>query len=528
MNLKTGISILFMFFIVNLSYSQYVTLVSNNSTGVEYILDLIQHTNSFIYSAGVKDPGPLGSSDCIISKLDTNNNLIWSKVYGDTNYNSTVEIKELSDSNILLIGYYVNYPTNYFSSMLCKLDQNGDTLWTQTIYDSTKHIALHYLDNSNDTIKLFGEYGNKVIKGILVAISASTGELFWSKSYFIQNNLSTHFYSAKTRKANNKSYILTKTVTDSITLSEKEFLCTFDQYGSPMNVLEIADSATSNITFVNISEQTGKVLIGMNNHRGNGFGDNYLVCLIDSTGNLIYAKEFGPGFGITIFTDGIIIDSTNSVLLAAAQSIIYHLDSIGGIKSIRKIYFDPLFPFSIIGLNKVIVYADMLIGGGGIRHTNNPPINMLFTKSKLDGTGCQNISITGNNVNVPVSLASGTMIVDTITTLHTISTINYFPINLIFNIACISNVNIQENKNRNEILLYPNPVFENLTFKGNWNYNNCEIQIYDNLGRVVFNKQMVLTRAENTISLKHLKPAIYLISISDNEGNLITKRFIKD
>ena len=48
MNLKTGISILFMFFIVNLSYSQYVTLVSNNSTGVEYTLDLIQHTNSFI------------------------------------------------------------------------------------------------------------------------------------------------------------------------------------------------------------------------------------------------------------------------------------------------------------------------------------------------------------------------------------------------------------------------------------------------------------------------------------------------
>ena len=511
------------------SFGQYSSIISANATGREVALDFICHTNSDYYLTGIQDPGPLGSRDIIVIKIDTNNNVIWSKAYGDTNYNSTVEIRELNDSNLLLIGFNINTPANYFSSIIIKMDQNGDTLWTKIIYDSIQHVFLKYLSESGDTIKLFGEFGggDSLYKGIIVEINAITGELIWSKSYSTLNNLETHFYKCERHKGGNQILILSKTVTDSITLSEKEFLNIFDYSGNPVKSIEIADSATSTYSLIAVSEQSGDILIGMNNHR-NTFpgGNNFLLCLLDSALNLKYAKEFGSGFGITAFQDAIFTDSASMISLMGGQASVYLLDSTGNIFSINKVYFDPLYPGAVIGLYKIIAQSDKLIGAGNISLTGGSHDNVLFAKSKLNGTGCQNSLFSGSNTNATVSMLPGIMHVDIINSLHSLSSMNYMSVNINFNIAC-QTIGLYENENAIDLKIFPNPVDQIFTITGLPVNKKYKIHLFDCLGISAYYQSSVINETTANINLGELLPGLYIISISDELGNKITKRIVK-
>lgn len=528
MSFKISVVTILLNLIINQSTAQYVTLVSNNTSGSQYISDLIQHTNSNYYITGTIDPGSFGNWDIFVSKLDTNNDLLWSKVCGDAYYNQGLNIVELSDSNILITGYSSNPPGNSWTTLI-KLNQNGDTLWSRSIFDSTQYIILSYLDNSEDTIKLFGTLAtDTTAKGLIVAISSLTGEIFWSKSYQIPGYLRTLFSRGITQKATSKSFILIQTETDSIIILRQAFLSAFDREGSPISVKYLADSCGFNSPILNVSEESGNIFIGFNNFRYSGLLVNYLFCMIDSVGQLRYSKESVAQFGSRTFQSALIIDSTQSVVVASGLKIC-RLDSTGNMTAINKIYDDPGFPSASGSFSKMISSNNKLITVGSLRNTNNPPVNLLYVKSELDGTGCEILPDSDSTVDVPVAMTNDIINVDTLTSLFSIQGINYNTFNLIFNVACQANIGFDEIVySNNDYLVYPNPFYNYLKLKGTWKKDDCKIKIYDYLGQVVYNGENLLNNESITIDLNYLRPGLYLISITDNWGITGSKRIIKN
>lgn len=426
MNFKISVVTILFNLISNQSYSQYVTLVSNNTSGSKYISDLIQHTNSNYYTTGMIDSGPFGNWDILVTKMDTNNNLIWSKIYGDTTYNSAQNIVELSDSNILVTAYSFSPPSRSCATII-KLNISGDTIWTKNILDSASGLSLNYLSHFGDSIILYGIRANDTLsKGIIVAISSLTGEIFWSKSYQIPGYLKTLFSKGITRKVTNKSFLLVHTETDSITTLRQAFLCTLDGTGNVISVKYIADSCDFRSPILKVSEQTGDVFIGINNFRYSGLLLNYLFCLIDSIGQLRYSKESVAHIGSRSFESALIIDSMQSVIVSNGSNI-YLLDSTGNVAASNKVYHHPAFPAPLVSISKMLVNSNKLVTAGSLRKTNNPPINLFFIKSELDGTGCHVLPFIDSTVNVPVAMTNYLMNVDTLTSLYATRGINYSP-----------------------------------------------------------------------------------------------------
>jgi len=89
------------------------------------------------------------SYDHLIMKVTKNGALIWSKVYGQSNYDASNDIMELPDRSIIVDGFTYNIPLGENTQIMEKLDSSGNLKWSKIysigalrsmVYDSTKKI----------------------------------------------------------------------------------------------------------------------------------------------------------------------------------------------------------------------------------------------------------------------------------------------------------------------------------------------------------------------------------------------------
>lgn len=78
-------------------------------------------------------------TDYWIMKLDTDQEIIWSKIYGSTGREYAYSVKETSDDGYIVAGHSrkklygdLDYGGNYWDFWILKLDQGGNILWNKT------------------------------------------------------------------------------------------------------------------------------------------------------------------------------------------------------------------------------------------------------------------------------------------------------------------------------------------------------------------------------------------------------------
>ena len=86
---------------------------------------------------------------------------------------------------------------------------------------------------------------------------------------------------------------------------------------------------------------------------------------------------------------------------------------------------------------------------------------------------------------------------------------------------------------RDEILsaalsLYPNPTSEVLNIKKLQNVNLSNASIFDVTGRLLSSIDLTQTISEKSIPLNNISTGLYFIRITDDQGGIIAKRFIKE
>ncbi len=454
--------------------------------------------------------------------LETENNsnywayaLIGVNWYGDTIWTKSYRINNGGVGSGMWIhdflkkegdNYYstanIYYPNSYWTSVLIKINEFGDTLWTKEYSPADSILNKTLVTMSANKTKdngyiLSALAGNGTYSNVCLIKTDSLGNEIWRKIHNINNNTLQWVYSAIEdsltgrfvftgfRFSNNKdhSYIF---ITDSIgnIIIQRNF-------GGTHGSILLSIQATSDNRFIaSGNEYTG-------NTHGSWDLAKGLLIKFDIQGNLIWKKVYGEEQMLNYFTSMVITQGDSIVVSGQYDSIytqglglnsmfqLYKMAPNGDI--VWKRYFDITQPDSI---------------GGG--YVQDLPQSLIKTS---DGGYC----ITGysaySNQNPFLLLKLNEWGCDTLNCQY---------------------VGVNELENKPNINIYPNPANSiiNIELPLSMPYKNAYIEIKDLTGKILHTQ--IITEYKNTLNVSFLKPSLYIVSlISDNKIITHQKLIIK-
>jgi hypothetical protein len=83
---------------------------------------------------------------------------------------------------------------------------------------------------------------------------------------------------------------------------------------------------------------------------------------------------------------------------------------------------------------------------------------------------------------------------------------------------------LNDYEEKNQIFLYPNPVTDKLTLTNIHNFT--DLTIYNVDGQKVYNTR--LADSEMTFDMRRFNSGIYLLQLSNKDGNIAVRRFMKN
>ena len=135
---------------------------------------ITSHTTSF----GV------GGTDGTLLRIDNTGNIVWAKYYGGPITETYYATSMLSDGNMIAVGLTNSFGLGSEDVLLSKIDLNGNILWSRTFGGGGTDIGEYALENLSGEIIISG-YTNSFGGGfdMLLFSTDLNGNLIWSKSY---------------------------------------------------------------------------------------------------------------------------------------------------------------------------------------------------------------------------------------------------------------------------------------------------------------------------------------------------------
>ena len=126
-----------------------------------------------------------GEDDVYLLKIDGNGNLQWSQVLGGAGYDAGYAVQQTSDGGYMVAGYTWSIGQGDREFFMIKTDANGDTLWTKAYGDSNYDILFGVQQTTDGGYIAIGEtwsFGQGGADMYLQKTDAS-GNLTWAKTY---------------------------------------------------------------------------------------------------------------------------------------------------------------------------------------------------------------------------------------------------------------------------------------------------------------------------------------------------------
>ena len=142
------------------------------------------------YDDGFVVTGYIGSTDggqklMSIVKLDADGTDEWSQWYYINNWCAGTSIIATRDSMIVAAGYTKAYTITDYDALIIKTDMNGDTLWTRTFGDEDWQEATGLIEAYDNTFVLsgFSASNKRDRSSFLMMKFDSRGNLMWDKAF---------------------------------------------------------------------------------------------------------------------------------------------------------------------------------------------------------------------------------------------------------------------------------------------------------------------------------------------------------
>ncbi len=141
--------------------------------------DICQTADGGFMIVGATESYGAGSYDVYVIKTDANGDTVWTRTFGDPNFEEGRGITPTHDGQYMIAGYHVVVNTD---AWLIKIQENGDTLWTTSPGQaSANDIAFGITATPDDGFLLAGRFYTSY-NDIYVAKVDAGGNMLWSYS----------------------------------------------------------------------------------------------------------------------------------------------------------------------------------------------------------------------------------------------------------------------------------------------------------------------------------------------------------
>ncbi len=275
-----------------------------------------------------------GEDDVYLLKTDSLGDSIWAKTYGGIYLDHGFSVVQTTDDGYIITGETTSFGEYDFNVYLIKTDQNGDTLWTKT-YGDTNWDAGHSVAQTTDggyiiTGVTYDSTSNGYYSDVYLIKTDSSGDTLWTRKYgsrwydagnsVVQTTDGGYIIAGYTRHRANNVYLIK---TDSLgnTLWE-------NTYGNPA-----ADMDDEGYSVAQTSDG-GYIITGYSESDTNRM-DVYLI-KTNSLGNIVWERTYGgdendEGRSVVQTSDGgyVITGITSSFVAGYNDVLLLKTDSLG-------------------------------------------------------------------------------------------------------------------------------------------------------------------------------------------------------
>lgn len=448
-------------------YGYFYTSSSANSATILQTLD-----SGFLILGVNNDTVNGGIYNAYLMKTNNFGDTLWTKLYGTANNESASKLIQTTDGGFAFTG---NSNTDAY---LIKTGLNGDTLWTKKYSASTSSIPLDLIQTSDGGYIITGwtdvSFGNN---NIILMKTNSTGELQWAKSIG-GSNLDR---AVSVIELNGSGYVIAG-LSQSFTPTRNEYyIIKTDMLGNIIwsKIYGGIENETPNHM---IATNDGGILIAGNSDSFGGNNQDILLIKIDTSGNLIWAKDY----------DISTWDIVNYVTLASDSGYLISggINVGGGNYSpyILKINANGIIQWSKTIDTNYIAYQGILTKDNGfaiISSCQSTFCGISLIKTDSSGNTCLNNTVQTNMINPSINIAQPATIISNIG--YTETTLGNLTFNSRGHVTNIcQSVSISElNQNEGYLSVFPNPFSQEFTLTTKQILSNAELIVYNSFGQQV-------------------------------------------
>lgn len=172
--------------------------------GDQTALDVIEVSEGGFLVVGFTDDTDSGEDDILLTRLDNNGNIIWSKTFGQADFddrgNAVVEVAD----GYVLTGFTENENGSDNDIITIKVDKQGEFLWERIISTPEAEEAMSIAATLDDAVAIAGYQGNS--NDILITKYHINGDSLWTS---LKDNLGLGDQASQIHQMEDGSFLLT-------------------------------------------------------------------------------------------------------------------------------------------------------------------------------------------------------------------------------------------------------------------------------------------------------------------------------
>ncbi len=137
------------------------------SNDYEQVSDAVTTTDGSLLLGGYTESDGLGAYDMFLHKINADGSDAWFKTYGGADLDVLSAIIPAAGGGYFFSGYGVNPLDGSFDAWLFKINENGDTLWRQSVATPAADVALGLCQLENGNVVIMGFTTNTTNKSVL-------------------------------------------------------------------------------------------------------------------------------------------------------------------------------------------------------------------------------------------------------------------------------------------------------------------------------------------------------------------------
>lgn len=290
------------------------------------------------------------SDDLMYMKLNSNGQQEWVKFYGGSGKERGQDIIQTNDGNFTIVGYTTSAPAQYYDALMLRVDNNGDTLWTQ-IYGGATYDDANSVKVLSDGGYIFGGQSDNPGNAFdqYLVRTTSNGTPIWTKK---MGTLGTD--NIESLSILPDGFILAGSSSTITGGDDDGYLVKTDTSGNVLWAKAYGDTAPDDFHRVEMTTDGGFIACGTTSSYGDEDPNLWLV-KTNSNGDTLWNKTYGRhnhdhGYSAEQTSDGgyIIVGHTGSFGYNFEEAYIAKVDDSGNISDpmVYTSVFDMLSPIN--------------------------------------------------------------------------------------------------------------------------------------------------------------------------------------